>query len=397
MNGWRQRVGVGILTAVFGLTVMAAVVVDGPCYEDVRVRGGHDKVNGRYRFVEMVDDGPWWECPSCPDSDETALWYRSAKKDWLLISFISSGPDWFYVVYLNDAPPGTPPSSGWRVSACDNVDPPCSLPRVSGGDPCEGTGEPEILITLTNALELPEGEDPPMIGSLPLAAEFCLGEEIGVDLAVVDTEGEPILNTQVSAVLCTVEITEDAETREALLKAAEIPDRRSGDCHIGFSFEDLMPGIYDLQLRVSPNVMDRAYFRVRLTTCEDGVEVATDCYTDVVVTGAGEEEANETYGFRGLNAETGWPAWSHYSAVGEGINRVTANQQLGFDVQMQAWEITVTVRYTGAGRTFHGYVNYSTARTPPSTGWEPHPDPMYSSALPAPTLYGGAPCPDIED
>ena len=115
MNGWRQRVGVGILTAVFGLTVMAAVVVDGPCYEDVRVRGGHDKVNGRYRFVEMVDDGPWWECPSCPDSDETALWYRSAKKDWLLISFISSGPDWFYVVYLNDAPPGPLPAQAGEL------------------------------------------------------------------------------------------------------------------------------------------------------------------------------------------------------------------------------------------------------------------------------------------
>jgi hypothetical protein len=236
-----------------------------------------------------------------------------------------------------------------------------------------------------------------MIGSLPLAAEFCLGEEIGVDLAVVDENGEPIPNTQVSATLYTVEITEDGETREALLKAAEIPDRRTGDCHIGFSPEDLLPGIFDIQLRVSPNVMDRVYFRVRLMICEDSEEAATECYTDIVVIGAGEEAVNETYEFLGLNAVTGWPSWSHYTSVGEGINKVTANRQIGFDAEMQAWKMTVTVRYTGAGRTFHGYVNYSTARTPPSTGWEPHPDPMYSSALPLPTLYGAEPCTDVPD
>lgn len=361
------------------LVISSIAVCADDCYEDVVVRNGADEVNGRYRYQRMINGKPGFLCMANPST----LYYITTESAWVL-KYDGDQPD-DTVWYSNGSSSHTPPTSGWSCDICDL--PPCPTPRVSGGEACEGQGEPAVEIELGGTLDLPAGEDPPMLGSLPLAAEFCLGGEIGLDVAVVDTEGEPIPDTQVEVILYAVEFGEDEETREALLSEAVRPGSRNGLCHIGFPSDELAAGIYDLRVRVSPNVAGPEYFRVRLGVCPTS---DSSCYEDIVVTGAGESDANGTYEFLGLNAITGFPGWGYYTAAGEGVNRTSVTKHIYFDDVEKHWVLYVIVQ--SFGRRFMGYVHPSTASTPPETGWQPHPEDGYSSRLPLPTLTGGKPC-----
>ncbi|UCF09847.1 MAG: hypothetical protein JSW65_07255 [Candidatus Bipolaricaulota bacterium] len=381
----RRRAAMPLLFLAALLILSSAGATADDCYENVRVRGGADVINGTYRFQRMIDGRPGFQCSSNPS---VIVYFQG---EWHM--YYDQELQYDTVWYSNSSQSMTPPTSGWTCDDCDL--PPCPTPRVSGGEPCSGQGEPVVEITLAKTLDLPEGEAPPMIGSLPLSAVFCLGEEIAVDLVVVEEDGDPIENAQVHAVLYSVEIGEDEEVRTEILEAAVRPDRRTGECHVAFASEELPAAIYDLKLRVNPRILDPTYFRIRLDLCTDGASGTPACYEDIVVSGAGESDANGSYEFLGPNALTGRPSWGFYASSGEGVNRYSVTRHIYFDAEHEAWVIYVLTQ--SFGRRFAGYINYSTAGTPPRTGWEPHPEEGYSSRLPLPTLTGGEPCTDLPD
>ena len=100
---------------------------------------------------------------------------------------------------------------------------------------------------LNRVLPLAEGEEPPMIGSLPLAAIFEIGEPITGGCRLLDAGGDPILGSYVKAELYRVTLG----TPEKLDKAASVVvhyDGASGCYAFEFETDELTPGTYDVRL-----------------------------------------------------------------------------------------------------------------------------------------------------
>ena len=405
----RCRARATLLVCVI-LGIGVGTVAQDPCYENVTVRSaGLDEANGRLTYWRTLGSGYpqfWNGYPA--EGPYVWLGYNTNEDQWdLAVTIKISDEEYEHYRYTNSANTSTPPTSGWQRGPGEGVylPAPSPAPRVSGGAPCGGAGDeapPNIEISLSHELELEEGEDPPMVGSLPLSAEPCLGEEVGLDLLVVDAEGDPIPDAQASVVLYTVTISEDGEEREVVLKAAERPDRRTGICHISLTLEGLAPGIYDLRVRVDPRILDPVYLRIRVIDCADGGQhqAPPPCYRNIIVTGAGEDEANGTYRFAGFD-DASRPVWeSRRDWTGVGGHRRASGAQYGvarIHFRDQAWELVLDVSVGSSSTVLYLYLNESTTETPPASGWERHPTSILWVFSPPPTLSGGEPCPTITE
>jgi len=402
-----NRAAVALLTC-FILAISVGAAAQDPCYENVTVRSaGLDEANGRLTYWRTLSSGYpqfWNGYPA--GGPYVWLGYNTNEDQWDLTVTLVIGPsEYEHYRYTNSASTPTPPTTGWQCGTGGGVylPAPSPVPRVSGGEPCGGGEEeavPDIEITLSHELELEEGEEPPMIGSLPLSAEPCLGEEVGLDLLVVDAEGDPIPDAQVSVVLYAVTISENGEEREVVLKAAERPDRRTGICHIAMASEGLAAGIYDLRVRVDPRIMDPLYLRIRLSDCADSGQPQTPppCYGTILVTGAGEPEANGTYRFAGFD-DANRPVWeSRRDWTGVGGHRRAPGAQYGvarIQFRDQVWELVLDVSGGSSSTVLYLYLNDSAAEVPPASGWERHPRSILWVLSPPPTLSGGEPCPTV--
>jgi len=100
---------------------------------------------------------------------------------------------------------------------------------------------------LNKVLPLAEGEEPPMIGSLPLAAIFEIGEQIAGGCRLLDAHGGEILGAFIKVELYRVTLG----TPEKLEKAASLIVRHDGasGCY-AFELEtdEVTPGTYDVRL-----------------------------------------------------------------------------------------------------------------------------------------------------
>ena len=112
------------------------------------------------------------------------------------------------------------------------------LPAGSGG----GVG------FLDRWLDLEEGEEPPMIGTLPLSAIYEIGETITGACMLTCSTGESVRDSRVFLYLYRTSIDGMVESREPLLIRVIRCDRELGAYCFEVETDELEPGIYDIYL-----------------------------------------------------------------------------------------------------------------------------------------------------
>jgi len=254
----RNRELVGILlasifsVAAIGLGALAGsscACSNGKCYEDVIVTGaGYSDANGTYHFEKMLDGYPW---------------YVKRSGSGLLIAHLHgcSAGSWHLAVrgvgpaYRNDSDlyADTPPRSGWQLH------PGCSgaVPTMRGGGACSSRELPITIVPtgdagpeafLDTVIEVPEDEDPPMAGELPLVATHAVGDVITGSCQVLYEPGNPIGGSFVHIYVYSVDIDATPEVLELLnhwMAPYSVTER---EYQIAWETEDFAPGYYDLVL-----------------------------------------------------------------------------------------------------------------------------------------------------
>jgi len=110
-------------------------------------------------------------------------------------------------------------------------------------------------------LDLPEGEEPPMIGTIPLAATFEIGEPITGGCRLLDAHGDAILGSSIEVKLCRVILGTPEELEEVIRRIFRY-DAEEGCYRFELETDELPPGIYDVRL-VLPDGSEKI-LRVRL-------------------------------------------------------------------------------------------------------------------------------------
>ena len=111
--------------------------------------------------------------------------------------------------------------------------------------PAGAPGEETILDLV---LDLAEGEEPPMIGTLPLSAIYIIGDVITGACTLLDGEGVPLTDSRIFLYLYLVTIDGMTETRTEVASALITCDRATGEYCFHLETAGLEPGIYDIYL-----------------------------------------------------------------------------------------------------------------------------------------------------
>jgi len=108
-------------------------------------------------------------------------------------------------------------------------------------------------------------EEPPLIGELPVATMYEVGEPIAGCCSVIDCFGTCVEVPNITMTLYAVEIGEEFDVREALDAQLLSCDEELCFC-FSFSTRDLAPGYYDIRLGLP--FMDHEWIRVELIAPE---------------------------------------------------------------------------------------------------------------------------------
>jgi hypothetical protein len=237
------RVGVAVSFATIALCFAVLPVLALGCYENLYVSGaGSAVVNGCYPFENMF----FGKAAYSINMVYAVYWFEPESR-WIVID------DNDVVYYANNQKTDTPPRSGWYV-----VDGSLPAPSMSGGEPCgEPSQPPPIEITGAGGgdgslLDLPlpvgEGEDPPMVGSLPLCGVFEVGEAITGGCIIYGSGGNPVRSSYIHIYLYSVDITTVPETIVLLDHWTVHYNYTTGEYSFEVDTTALDPGYYDVRL-----------------------------------------------------------------------------------------------------------------------------------------------------
>ena len=164
---------------------------------------------------------------------------------------------------------GAPAAAGWTTSGCAyagldaddviviNEDDDAVLAPIPTGD----AGPDEFLDIV---LPLAEGEEPPMIGELPLAAIHAVGDAVGGSCQFLDSYGQPGLAGYIHIYVYSVDVDARPETRELVAHWMAPYNWDTQEYMIAWDTSELAPGYYDLRLYFgSPDTAQT--FRIELT------------------------------------------------------------------------------------------------------------------------------------
>jgi len=101
---------------------------------------------------------------------------------------------------------------------------------------------------LDSPLPLEEGEEPPMMGELPLAGLFTVGDAILGSCHLLNAEGHPITGIYLGVYVYAVDIAARPEVRTLVDHWRVVCDRVTGEYRFECLTEGLEPGIYDIYL-----------------------------------------------------------------------------------------------------------------------------------------------------
>jgi len=240
----------GVTICLVAVALCAAVVSAAAlgCYEHVTVFGaGSADVNGRYPFENM-----FFGKPAYTQAGEFALYWNNPASRWVIEDMLNPG----IVFYANDQDTPIPPQSGWYV-----VTGGLPAPTAFGGRQCTEPTQPPVIELVPSGgggddgasfLDLPlplaEGEDPPMVGTMPLCGIFEVGEAITGSCAISGAGGGPIRSSYIHAYVYSVDVSTLPETLTLLDHWAIRYDASSCEYQFDAATTDLAPGYYDIRL-----------------------------------------------------------------------------------------------------------------------------------------------------
>jgi len=238
-----RRIGVAITLATITLCLVALPAFALGCYEDVTVTGaGSSQLNRWFAFENM-----FFGKPAYTIGTQYAIYWFHPHLRWVIED------DHGVLYYANDADTPTPPRTGWYV-----VSGGLPAPTLFGGEKCVDP-TPPLAIVITGVggggdsfLDLPlvlgEGEDPPMVGLLPLCGVFEVGETITGGCAICDVDGSPVRTSYIHVYLYAVDLSTVPETLALLDHWTVHHDKATGQYRFEVETDGWKPGYYDIRL-----------------------------------------------------------------------------------------------------------------------------------------------------
>ena len=148
---------------------------------------------------------------------------------------------------------GAPAAAGWTTSGCAyagldaddviviNEDDDAVLAPIPTGD----AGPDEFLDIV---LPLAEGEEPPMIGEVPLVAVHAVGDVVTGSCQFLNSHGQPGLAGYIHIYVYSVDVDTRPETRELVAHWMANYNWDTQEYEIAWDTSELAPGYYDLRL-----------------------------------------------------------------------------------------------------------------------------------------------------
>ncbi|UCF09693.1 MAG: hypothetical protein JSW65_06425, partial [Candidatus Bipolaricaulota bacterium] len=244
---------------------LIGAVLAGDCYTDIRVRdAGSSAVNGTYIYQGKKGGRPQWcTSGSCAQSVE---WKNG---QWTIVS---GGQDMYYGCSCL-----LPKAAGWTIGPGGTA----PAPRLDGGSKCRETPVFTIVPAGTAGIldrGWPEGEVAPIVGELPVAALYEIGEIITGCVEILDPGGDPELREQVELVVWqVVSIGEDFDEKKVLdVRLFRYGSAREAYCfslptYVLINGYEWTPGYYDLRL----NYPNETFDEMRIQLVEPPPEAET--------------------------------------------------------------------------------------------------------------------------
>jgi len=271
------------------------------CFDDVIASNAAWFVDGTYEYTGLVANNrptfsySKWTTGQGPNMEdwlyrEGEVYYDSTGNEWILFATYS----WWY--FQGDAVPGSPPGLVTYANASDALTPPatgwqcvtstsgtgdwirvvtCGDPSLSGGESCVEpvpeirgitivpTGEAGEDRFLDRGLDLPEGQEPPLAGLLPVTASYFIGETITGSCQAVDEDTRRPVLSFVHVYAYAVEPTSRSEELVLLDHWLASYDRRTWKYRIEWDTSNLEPGYYELYLAFEDQTSEA--LRIELT------------------------------------------------------------------------------------------------------------------------------------
>lgn len=256
-GGWVSENGMYEDVSISGLEQEAAVGNGG----DVVFM---DEAGGRPRF-ERTGGGYYIQ----------VVWGLAIHEGWTVhLNFFNGSVAW----WINSSSSMTPPSLGWElhpdsvtyypetvdwgiptVSGGSWVPDNDTPPTLSGGTECGNVNPPPPVIInptgdagpgaiLDVIVPVLEGEEPPMVGELPLAAIHEVGNVVTGSLQLVDDAGNPAVDCYIRVYLYSVDIATRPETIVLLDHWTADFNWSTREYDLAVNTSGLAPGYYDLRL-----------------------------------------------------------------------------------------------------------------------------------------------------
>lgn len=231
--------------AMAGTAVAGCTCVGSDCYEDVLVTGASDSdYDGTYVFTGMDADG----YPTYKSDTGYTVRYFKTNSTWRVAPPAGVAG---YTTPVTSAT--TPPPGSWA-----SLNAPFGGATVSGGGTCQSVVlDPVVVVPtgragddqfLDRTLDLSEGQDPPMIGLLPLSAVYTIGEIVTGSCRILDAESERPVLSWVHVFIYAVDFEVSPEERLLLDHWMARHDWATREYLIEWETTGLDPGYYDLRL-----------------------------------------------------------------------------------------------------------------------------------------------------